>query len=124
MERKYSRRPDESVRFRGVNGAYPEGLPFTVIDYAPILPDGFEKIFQYARKGYAERRKADQRIQRCGKRDKQKLKVLGELAEKYCDCIFLNRAGYAERTGSRHSQISVRDQEKGLHLCGRPLYGY
>lgn len=64
-----------------------EGQDFTVIvDYAHT-PDGFEKIFQYAREI------ADGHIYTvfgcAGKRDKVKRKVLGEIAGKYCRKVFV-----------------------------------
>ncbi|MFR7990425.1 MAG: UDP-N-acetylmuramoyl-L-alanyl-D-glutamate--2,6-diaminopimelate ligase [Anaerovoracaceae bacterium] len=82
----------EAGRIRQVPGRMErieEGQPFTVIvDYAHT-PDGFEKIFQYARKVTPKEGKLISVFGAAGKRDKQKRKVLGELAEKYCDCIFL-----------------------------------
>lgn len=64
-----------------------EGQDFTVIvDYAHT-PDGFEKIFQYAR----EIAEGDiYTVFGCaGKRDKVKRKVLGEIAGKYCRKVFV-----------------------------------
>lgn len=64
-----------------------EGQDFTVIvDYAHT-PDGFEKIFQYAREIAA----GDiYTVFGCaGKRDKVKRKVLGEIAGKYCRKVFV-----------------------------------
>lgn len=59
----------------------------TIVDYAHT-PDGFEKIFEYA-----EKIKGDNRIiavfGSAGDRDIIKRKILGEIADKYCDMIIL-----------------------------------
>lgn len=64
-----------------------EGQNFTVIvDYAHT-PDGFEKIFQYARE--ITERDIYTVFGCAGKRDKVKRKVLGEIAGKYCRRVFV-----------------------------------
>ena len=65
-----------------------EGQDFHVIvDYAHT-PDGFEKVFQYGQE--ISRGKKIYAVFGCaGKRDKVKRKVLGQIAEKYCDKVFV-----------------------------------
>jgi UDP-N-acetylmuramoyl-L-alanyl-D-glutamate--2,6-diaminopimelate ligase len=66
-----------------------EGQNFSVIvDYAHT-PDGFEKIFTYARSITPAKKKVIVVFGSAGQRDSKKRKVLGELADRYCDMIIL-----------------------------------
>lgn len=66
-----------------------EGQPFNVIvDYAHT-PDGFEKIFDYARLITPEDRNIIAVFGSAGRRDAKKRKVMGQIADKYCDNIIL-----------------------------------
>ena len=65
-----------------------EGQDFHVIvDYAHT-PDGFEKVFQYAQE-IADGKKIYSVFGCAGKRDKVKRKVLGQIAGKYCEKVFV-----------------------------------
>lgn len=65
-----------------------EGQDFHVIvDYAHT-PDGFEKVFQYGQE-IAKGKKIYSVFGCAGKRDKVKRKVLGQIAGKYCDKVFV-----------------------------------
>ncbi len=90
-----------------------EGQPFTIIvDYAHT-PDGFEKIFQYARSIMPEHGRLISVFGAAGKRDKHKRSVLGELADKYCDCIFLTEQDTRnEKASDIASQISEGIKQK------------
>lgn len=65
-----------------------EGQPFhLIVDYAHT-PDGFEKVFHYAKEIAAGHRIYS--VFGCaGKRDKVKRKVLGGIAGKYCEKVFV-----------------------------------
>ncbi|MDR1782096.1 MAG: UDP-N-acetylmuramoyl-L-alanyl-D-glutamate--2,6-diaminopimelate ligase [Bacilli bacterium] len=64
------------------------GQSFNVIvDYAHT-PDGFEKVFEYA-KAIAKKRIIAIFGSAGGDRDREKRPVLGEIADKYCDLIIL-----------------------------------
>lgn len=66
-----------------------EGQPFNVIvDYAHT-PDGFEKIFEYARLITPQDRSIIGVFGSAGQRDMKKRKVMGSIADKYCDNIIL-----------------------------------
>lgn len=65
-----------------------EGQDFHVIvDYAHT-PDGFEKVFQYGQE-ISNGKKIYAVFGCAGKRDKVKRKVLGQIAGKYCDKVFV-----------------------------------
>lgn len=65
-----------------------EGQPFhLIVDYAHT-PDGFEKVFHYA-KEIAGKNKIYSVFGCAGKRDKVKRKVLGGIAGKYCEKVFV-----------------------------------
>lgn len=65
-----------------------EGQDFhLIVDYAHT-PDGFEKVFQYAREITGEG-KIYSVFGCAGKRDKVKRKVLGEIAGRYCSRVFV-----------------------------------
>lgn len=65
------------------------GQDFNVIvDYAHT-PDGFEKIFTYARSITQKSKKVIVVFGSAGQRDSKKRKVLGELADRYCDMIIV-----------------------------------
>ncbi|MGL5977419.1 MAG: UDP-N-acetylmuramoyl-L-alanyl-D-glutamate--2,6-diaminopimelate ligase [Erysipelotrichaceae bacterium] len=59
-----------------------------VVDFAHT-PDGLEKIFQYARDITPENDKVIAVFGSAGRRDKNKRKTFGELADRYCDKIIL-----------------------------------
>ena len=66
-----------------------EGQPFNVIvDYAHT-PDGFEKIFEYAKMITPEDRSIIGVFGSAGRRDAKKRKVMGAIADKYCHNIIL-----------------------------------
>ncbi|MEG0284298.1 MAG: UDP-N-acetylmuramoyl-L-alanyl-D-glutamate--2,6-diaminopimelate ligase, partial [Erysipelotrichales bacterium] len=67
-----------------------EGQDFKVIvDYAHT-PDGFEKVFEYAQT-IVSNRVISVFGSAGGDRDREKRPILGELAEKYSDCILLTQ---------------------------------
>ncbi len=59
-----------------------------IIDYAHT-PDGFEKIFTYARSITPHKKRVIVVFGSAGQRDSKKRKVLGELADHYCDMIIV-----------------------------------
>lgn len=66
-----------------------EGQPFNVIvDYAHT-PDGFDKIFDYARMITPQDRNIIAVFGSAGRRDAKKRKVMGAIADKYCSNIIL-----------------------------------
>lgn len=66
-----------------------EGQPFNVIvDYAHT-PDGFEKIFEYAKLITPEDRNVIAVFGSAGRRDAKKRPVMGSIADKFCDNIIL-----------------------------------
>jgi UDP-N-acetylmuramoyl-L-alanyl-D-glutamate--2,6-diaminopimelate ligase len=66
-----------------------EGQNFNVIiDYAHT-PDGFDKIFTYAKSITPPKKKIIVVFGSAGQRDSKKRRVLGELADRYCDMIVL-----------------------------------
>lgn len=87
-----------------------EGQAFTVIvDYAHT-PDGFEKIFQYAREI------CDGRIFSvfgcAGKRDKVKRKVLGQISGRYCDKVFVTEEDPRDETVEGISEMIIAGMER------------
>lgn len=66
-----------------------EGQPFNVfVDFAHT-PDGLEKVFEYAKLITQPDRKIISVFGSAGKRDRQKRKVFGSVASKFCDMIIL-----------------------------------
>lgn len=66
-----------------------EGQPFLVIvDYAHT-PDGFEKIYEYAKAVTPHDRKIISVFGSAGKRDMKKRSVMGEIADRYSSLIYL-----------------------------------
>lgn len=66
-----------------------EGQPFNVfVDFAHT-PDGFEKVFEYAKMITPEDRNIIAVFGSAGKRDIKKRKVFGAIADKYCSSIIL-----------------------------------
>ena len=66
-----------------------EGQPFLVIvDYAHT-PDGFEKIYSYAKAVTPSDRKIISVFGSAGKRDMKKRPVMGEIADRYSSLIYL-----------------------------------
>ena len=66
-----------------------EGQPFKVIvDYAHT-PDGFEKVLSYAKSITSINNKVIAVFGAAGKRDATKRKLMGQMAEKFCELVFL-----------------------------------
>ena len=66
-----------------------EGQPFNVIVDFAHTPDGFEKIFEYARLITPADRNIISVFGSAGRRDVKKRKIMGSIADKYCDNIIL-----------------------------------
>lgn len=66
-----------------------EGQNFNVICDFAHTPDGMEKMFRFGRMIVKTGGKLIAVFGSAGKRDKAKRKVFGELAEKYCDSVYL-----------------------------------
>ena len=66
-----------------------EGQNFNVVVDFAHTPDGMEKMFQFGRMITAPQGKLIAVFGSAGKRDKPKRKVFGQLAEKYCDSVYL-----------------------------------
>lgn len=66
-----------------------EGQPFQIIVDFAHTPDGLEKVFEYAKEITPEGSDIISVFGSAGKRDKAKRRVFGEIADKYCNCIFL-----------------------------------
>ena len=66
-----------------------EGQPFNVIVDFAHTPDGFEKIFEYAKLITPEDRNIISVFGSAGRRDVKKRKIMGSIADKYCDNIIL-----------------------------------
>ncbi|MGF6376617.1 UDP-N-acetylmuramoyl-L-alanyl-D-glutamate--2,6-diaminopimelate ligase [Clostridiales Family XIII bacterium PM5-7] len=96
------------------------GQPFNVIvDYAHT-PDGFEKVFQYA-KEITKGKRTFAVFGSAGKRDKVKRKILGQIADKYCDKVFVTeedpRNESAEDIGKEI--LTGIDEGKGVFISDR-----
>ena len=66
-----------------------EGQNFNVICDFAHTPDGMEKMFRFGRMIVKPGGKLIAVFGSAGKRDKAKRKVFCELAEKYCDSVYL-----------------------------------
>ena len=89
-----------------------EGQDFTVIvDYAHT-PDGFEKVFEYA-KEIAEDGSIYAVFGCAGKRDKVKRKVLGQIAGKYCETVFVTEEDPRDESVSEISAMILSGIEAG-----------
>lgn len=66
-----------------------EGQPFNVIIDFAHTPDGFQKIFEYAKQITPEDRNIISVFGSAGKRDKKKRKVMGSIADEFCGNIIL-----------------------------------
>lgn len=88
-----------------------EGQDFTVIvDYAHT-PDGFEKVFEYAKATTGGRIFS---VFGCaGKRDKAKRKVLGQIAAKYCDRVYVTEEDPRDETVEEISAMILSGMEEG-----------
>jgi len=74
-----------------------EGQDFhLIVDYAHT-PDGFDKVFEYADE-IAEGHKVYAVFGSAGKRDKVKRKVLGAIAGKHCDLVYLTEEDPRDET--------------------------
>lgn len=97
-----------------------EGQPFhLIVDYAHT-PDGFEKVFQYAEE-IADGHCIYAVFGCAGKRDKVKRKVLGGIAGKYCEKVFVTeedpRNEKAEDIGAEI--LSGMETGKGVFIASR-----
>lgn len=68
-------------------------LPNIIIDFAHT-PDAFEKVFAFAKNIVDENHKIICVFGSAGERDCEKRPVMGNIAEKYCDMIFLTEDDY------------------------------
>lgn len=76
-----------------------EGQDFhLIVDYAHT-PDGFDKVFDYADE-IAEGHKVYAVFGSAGKRDKVKRKVLGAIAGKHCDLVYLTEEDPRDETAA------------------------
>ncbi|MGN1344301.1 MAG: UDP-N-acetylmuramoyl-L-alanyl-D-glutamate--2,6-diaminopimelate ligase [Traorella sp.] len=66
-----------------------EGQPFNVIVDFAHTPDGFEKIFEYAKLITPENSNIISVFGSAGRRDKKKRKIMGNIADHYCSNIIL-----------------------------------
>ena len=66
-----------------------EGQDFNVIVDFAHTPDGMEKMFKFGRMITKDGGQLIAVFGSAGKRDKPKRKVFGQLAEKYCDSVYL-----------------------------------
>lgn len=91
-----------------------KGQDFTVIvDYAHT-PDGFEKVFEYAKEISGNGRIYS--VFGCaGKRDKVKRKILGQIAAKYCDRVFVTEEDPRDETAEEIAEMILSGMEEG---CG------
>ncbi len=88
-----------------------EGQDFTVIvDYAHT-PDGFEKVFEYA-KEIAGDGKIYSVFGCAGKRDKVKRKVLGQIAGKFCETVFVTEEDPRDESVAQISEMILSGMEK------------
>jgi len=85
-----------------------EGQKFNVIvDYAHT-PDGFEKIFEFAKTITPQDHKIISVFGAAGKRDTKKRPILGEIADKYCKTIILT-----EEDPRNESPLTIAQQIAG-----------
>lgn len=91
------------------------GQDFTVIvDYAHT-PDGFEKIFRFAK--YLVKDGAIRAVFGCaGKRDKQKRSVMGKIAAEYCDKIFVTEEDPRDERAADIGAMIMEEIPKGKAL--------
>lgn len=96
-----------------------EGQDFTVIvDYAHT-PDGFEKVFEYAK---ATTEGNIYSVFGCaGKRDKVKRRVLGQIAGKYCHRVYVTEEDPRDETAEEIGAmiLSGMDEGKGVMIPDR-----
>ncbi len=88
-----------------------EGQDFTVIvDYAHT-PDGFEKVFEYAK---ATTEGKIYSVFGCaGKRDKVKRRVLGQIAGKYCHRVYVTEEDPRDETAEEIGAMILSGMEEG-----------
>lgn len=98
-----------------------EGQDFNVIvDYAHT-PDGHEKIYQYAKSITDPEGKVFVVFGCPGKRDKTKRKIMGEIANKYCDKIFVTEQDPRDEEAEQiaHQIMEGIDEGKGQFISDR-----
>lgn len=89
-----------------------EGQNFNVVvDYAHT-PDGHEKIYQYARSITAGDKKVLVAFGCPGKRDKSKRPIIGGLANKYCDRIFITEQDPRDDTAEHIAMDIMKEIDK------------
>ena len=89
-----------------------EGQDFDlIVDYAHT-PDGFEKVFEYA-KEIAGENKIYSVFGSAGKRDKVKRKVLGEIAGRYCDIVFVTEEDPRDETPKEIADMIMEGISEG-----------
>lgn len=89
-----------------------KGQDFTVIvDYAHT-PDGFEKVFEYA-KAITGGKDIYAVFGCAGKRDKVKRKVLGQIAGKYCRRVFVTEEDPRDETAEGIAEMILGGMEEG-----------
>ncbi len=97
-----------------------KGQDFTVIvDYAHT-PDGFEKVFQYA-KEIVKGGRIFSVFGCAGKRDKVKRKVLGQISGKYCDTVYVTEEDPRDESVAQISEmiLSGMEHENGVVIEDR-----
>lgn len=97
-----------------------EGQDFNlIVDYAHT-PDGFEKVFQYAQ-AICPEGKIYSVFGCAGKRDKVKRKVLGEIANKYCDRVYVTEEDPRNETAAEIAAMIMEgiDESKGVFIADR-----
>ncbi len=89
-----------------------KGQDFTVIvDYAHT-PDGFDKVFEYA-KAITGGKDIYTVFGCAGKRDKVKRKVLGQIAGKYCRRVFVTEEDPRDETAEGIAEMILGGMEEG-----------
>lgn len=90
-----------------------EGQDFNlIVDYAHT-PDGFEKVFEYAKAITPEDKKIYAVFGCAGKRDKVKRKVLGEIAGRYCDTVFVTEEDPRDETAEGIAEMIMAGIKDG-----------
>lgn len=90
-----------------------EGQDFNlIVDYAHT-PDGFEKVFEYAKAITPEGKKIYAVFGCAGKRDKVKRKVLGQIADRYCDKIFVTEEDPRDETAEGIAEMIMEGITSG-----------
>lgn len=97
-----------------------EGQNFNlIVDYAHT-PDGFDKVFEYAKEIAGD--KAIYSVFGCaGKRDKVKRKVLGEIANKYCKTVYVTTEDPRDESPAEIAEMILGgiDEGRGVYIEDR-----